>query len=321
MRVMINSKSANLPDFLLVGAARSGTTTLYNYFKQHPEIYVGLKEPHFFSLEGKEPSFTETGYLKEKIWELSYYLSLYKEAKDYQKIGDCSPSYLSAYKQSIGYIKKIYGKKYESVKILIILRDPVDALFSRYLHQVKRGKENLSLVEAIKPEIIERRIKKHPQYSYIEPGMYYKQVKAYIENFSHVQIHLFEDQKKPELLLKNIFKFLEVQDITGKMNLKIHANPSGIPKNRFIYKILNSSQIPKFFGRIIPVNIKANLSVIRHNLIKGSLVRPHMDPDVKKELLSIYYDDIKKLELLVRRDLSCWLRKHSHNYLEDIKAD
>ena len=123
MRVMINGESAKLPDFLLVGAAKSGTTTLYRYFKLHPEIYVGVKEPHFFSLQGKEPSFTETRYIKGKVWELSYYLNLFKEAKDYQKIGDCSPSYLSAYNQSIGYIKKIYGEKYKNIKILIILRN------------------------------------------------------------------------------------------------------------------------------------------------------------------------------------------------------
>jgi hypothetical protein len=279
MKVIINGKSAKLPDFLLVGAARSGTTTLYHYFKLHPEIYVSVKEPHFFSLQGKEPTFTETGYIKEKVWELSYYLNLYKEAKDNQKIGDCSPSYLSAYNQSIGYIKQIYGEKYDKIKILIILRNPVDALYSHYLHQVKRNKENLSLVEAIKPENIKKRIKKHPQYNYIDPGMYYKQVKAYIENFSHVQIYFFEEQKEPKLLLENIFKFLEVQDITDKLSLKIRANPSGIPKNKYIFRILNSYLLPKLSRRIIPNNIKVKLSDIRQNLIKKSLIKPDVTRD------------------------------------------
>lgn len=304
---MINGKSEKLPDFLLVGAARSGTTTLYRYFKLHPEIYVGVKEPHFFSLQGKEPSFTETRYIKEKIWELSYYLNLFKEAKGYQKIGDCSTSYLSAYKQSIGYIKKIYSKQYKKIKILIILRNPVDALYSHYFHQVKRDKENLSLEEAIKTENIENRIKKHPHYNYIEPGMYYKQVKAYLENFSNVRVYFFEDQKKPELLLKNIFEFLDVDDITVKMTLRIRANPSGIPKNKFVFRILNSYLLPKLFRRFVPYNIKEKLSGLKQNLIRKSLIKPEMDPNIRKKLLSIYCDDIKKLETLLKKDLSPWL--------------
>jgi hypothetical protein len=318
---MINGKSAKLPDFLLVGAPRSGTTTLYQYFKMHPGIFVGKKEPHFFSLEGKEPSFTQTKYIKENVWELSFYIQLFEAAGDHQKIGDCSPSYLPAYKQSIRHIKKIYGHDSESIKIIMILRNPVDAVYSHYLHQIKRRKENLSLGDAIKPEIIRKRTGQHPQYNYIALRMYYRQVKAYLENFPHVSVFYFEDLKNPTSLLKNIFSFLEVRDITDGMTLKIRANPSGIPKNMVFFRILNSYLLPKTFRNLVPPGFKTKLSELRQYLIRNTLIKPQMDPDIRRTLLSLFRDDIADLGKLLNKDLSHWLTAHSNEKRKEVKAN
>ncbi len=179
-------------------------------------------------------------YITEKIWELDFYTGLYKNAEDSQKICDCSPSYLAAYDRTIPYMKKLYDKESNKLKILIILRNPVDVSYSHYMHQVKRGKDDLSFEEAIRPDVIRERVKLHPQYDYVNQGMFYSQVKSYLENFPMVKVVFFEELKNARGLMKDVFTFLEVEDITGSMQLNVQSNPSGKPRNKFIFNMLNT---------------------------------------------------------------------------------
>ena len=93
-----------LPNFLIVGAAKSGTTSLYYYLQEHPEIYIPgeIKETFFFS-QINSHTFPEPhghAYGTDKIWNISDYNNLYKSASGYKAVGEACTSYLYYHKES-----------------------------------------------------------------------------------------------------------------------------------------------------------------------------------------------------------------------------
>ncbi len=126
MKVVSDNQTLVLPDFLILGAMRSGTTSLYHYLKQHPEIFMpSLKEPHFFSYFGK-PVSPLPSYIRSARWNLEDYLTLFESAMNGQLIGEASVSYLYYYRETIENIKRVYRDNYSQLKCIAILRNPVE---------------------------------------------------------------------------------------------------------------------------------------------------------------------------------------------------
>ena len=111
------------PDFLVVGAARSGTTSLHSYLSQHEEIYLpGLKEPCFFAFDGDKKKFVN-GKFAFAVRDFEGYERLFEDAGKGQKLGEMSTPYLYLYEKSIATMKK-YFTDYAGIKIVIMLRNP-----------------------------------------------------------------------------------------------------------------------------------------------------------------------------------------------------
>lgn len=196
----------SLPDFLVIGAARSGTTSLYHYLKSHPQVYLPAKkhpEPHFF-LKNEE-------YKKG----IDYYSNKYfKNVNHNKKAGEISTSYIYQ-----PYVAKRIKKHLTNVKIIAMLRNPIERSFSNYVFTYNNGLDSLSFEEAIlqeKERIANPGTQFHAEvqpYAYMDRGRYYKQLTEYLKLFSPDQIHiiLFEDfiQKTLEEL-KKVFNFLGV---------------------------------------------------------------------------------------------------------------
>ncbi|MGR3310384.1 MAG: sulfotransferase family protein, partial [Candidatus Brocadiales bacterium] len=172
-----------LPNFLIVGASRSGTTSLYNYLKQHPEVYMSpVKEPRFvigqqstkFSYKGIGDEKSEKGVIKT----IDEYKKLFENVRDEKAIGEASVINLYFYEDAIKLIKKYLG----DAKIIIILRNPVERAFSQYLRLRREYRESLSFEDGLKME--EKRLKDGwlPGWHYTRRGFYYNSVKAYMEN-------------------------------------------------------------------------------------------------------------------------------------------
>ncbi len=148
-----------LPNFLVIGAAKSGTTALHEYLKQHPQIYMSpQKEPHFFSLEGKKVDFRGPGDKREEqlnnsVTNIEDYRKLFQGVSNEIAIGESSTSYLNnpeAPERIRHYIP--------NAKLIAILRNPVARAYSSFLHMVQRGYEPLTdFAEALRDE--ERRIR------------------------------------------------------------------------------------------------------------------------------------------------------------------
>jgi len=303
--------AVKLPNFLIVGAAKAGTTSLYYYLKEHPEIYMSpIKEHKFITSNFLKFPFKGIGDdLVEKniIKNFESYQKLFLGVKNEKAIGEASADNLYYYKKSINYIKKILGE----VKIIIILRNPIDRAFSAYSHLMRDNREFLTFEDALKQE--ENRKKKNWEFIwyYKDVGFYYNQVKAYLENFSEVKVYLYDDLKKDPLsLVQDIYRFLEVDDSFIPKSIGERFNVSGVPKNKFLHEFLTKpnpvkSAIKPLVKLILPKETRQRLL---NKLLQKNLKKPEMKPETREYLKGLYREDILKLQDLIKKDLSHWLK-------------
>ena len=300
-----------LPNFLIVGAAKSGTSSLYHYLKQHPKIYMtekeNNKETHFF-IEPKNILGIGPGhYGKGIIINFYNYKKLYQSNtfSKYIASGEASVSYLYFFEQSIPNIIRYL----KNPKIIIILRNPINRAFSNYLHHVRDGLEDLSFEEALKSQKKRKEKNWWWGYQFTDLGFYYHQVKAYLDNFDQVKIYLFDDLKKDTLsLVKDMYGFLGV-DTSFTPDVSIKYNVSGIPKNKFIHKFLKKPNILKSIVKPVVKTLipyKERRKVIEKIKMKN-LQKPQIKPETREYLKNLYREDILKLQDLIKRDLSIWL--------------
>ncbi len=294
------------PQFIVAGTARAGTTSLNSYLQQHPELFLPVvKEPCFFSFAGEKIDY-KNGKFAFAITSIDDYNKLYKKALAYQVTGDISTPYLYKYEKTIQNLKKFHDD-YSAVKIIIILRNPVDRAYSQYLWRVRDGREELSFEDAISSE--ENRMKENYSfdYFYVDRGMYHDQVKAYIDNFKFVKIILFEDLKDhTKETLSSICDFLKV-DNDFLFVKRTAQNSSFLPKSTMLNKLLTMESKTKFkFLSYIPENIKSTIKEQFMRLNSSSKKNPDILAATRIKLVSFYSNDINKLEKLIGRDLSNW---------------
>jgi len=207
MIVSIERKEHKLPDFLIVGAPRSGTTTLYNCLSQHRYIYMPPeKEPTFFLAWGEAPFYKDPRYRREAshiVHEVDEYLRLFRAARDSDVIGEASALYLYGHRTVIPNIKKMYGGKFSRVKIIISLRNPVDRAWSHYWMKRSHLEEMFDFADATDPGTVRSRLESQliPSLDDIGMGKYNDAVDAYRNDFPDVKILLFDDILRLEKLI------------------------------------------------------------------------------------------------------------------------
>src|SRR3990172_9835933 len=147
MIVDYNGKLTKLPDFFVVGAARSGTTSLHYYLKQHPEIFMPeVKEIKFFRFLNTPIELIRMVKKKRAlrlVYKFDDYIGHFEKALDTQMIGEANPGYLYVYKDTIKNIKVVYRENYKNLKIIIILRNPVDRAWSHFMFDRRSGREQI----------------------------------------------------------------------------------------------------------------------------------------------------------------------------------
>lgn len=297
----------SLPNFLLVGAAKSGTTSIYNYLKMHPEVFLPrLKEPYF--LTGKKFEYVNKngghyGHGNGFVYSFNEYKKLFVGSENYKCIGECSTGYLYFHNESIQNIKTYLNKP----KIIIVLRNPIDRAYSNYLHHVRDGYEKLTFEEALANE--KNREDWWWGYQFRRAGLYYKQVKDYLDNFE-CKIILFDDLISDKTkTMYEVFDFLEVEKID--ISDDTIYNKSGIVKNNLKGIIFNkirknNSYFKKILTKIAPTQLYEK---VIEKLYYDNLYKPKIKNKTRLELLEFFKTDIKKLELLINRDLSNWYKK------------
>lgn len=294
-----------LPNFLIIGAAKSGTTALYHYLKQHPQVYMSpQKETNFFAFEGQRVHFRGPGDEETSdsiITTLDSYEDQFRAASNESAIGEASPWYLYSADAATNIYRRI-----PDAKLIAVLRNPADRAFSSYLHVVRHGRENLGFEEGLLAE--EERIAQgwEPIWHYQRVGFYAEQVKSYLDLFGREQtrFYLYDDfLKDPYGVLTEIYEFLGVDpDFVADTSVK--PNVTGVPKNRLLGRLVFQPNPLKATARMfVPKQLRYELS---QKLGQRLLVRPSQGLAVRAKLLRRFKPDILHLQELIGRDLSAW---------------
>lgn len=310
-----------MPNFFVVGAQKAGTTSLYHYLDQHPEIFMSpVKEPLFFSHE-MDPSGNarRLGFRRPvlprnpRFANVEEYRRLFDGVDGEKAVGEASPLYIYA----PGTAERI--RRYvPGARIVAILRNPADRAYSAFLYALRIGVEPLTdFAEALRAE--KRRIGDnwHYVYRYRDRGCYYEQVRAYYDVFGpdRVGIWLYEDMKHdPQGVSASVFRFLGVDDAFVPDTSLIH-NPASIPKNGVSRTVIRGMNLTfPAAKKVFPsASVRARDQwdfKLRQRINKRILVDkpPPFDPGLRKELLQGYRHEISELESLTGLDSSVWSR-------------
>lgn len=297
-----NGEEMILPNFLVVGAARSGTTALLWFLAQHPQIYTFPNKGSKF-LSGQRMDWKgPVGRVQSgrKIEGLEEYAEFFQGREGEKMVGEASVDYLYFYEETIKNIKKYL---LEEPKIIIILRDPVERAVSGYEYFWTREMEDLRFEEALEREGERERKGWHWMWQYKKTGLYYEQVKAYLDSFAEVKVLFYEDFKKNnETVLREVYEFLGVDEGFRGSEAGSRINASG--RETWLYKAYDFLRKSlRFLDGVVPKGPRRALWNLMQRVGRR---RSRVSEKVKQDLRSYYEKDIAKLEKLLGRDLSGW---------------
>lgn len=304
-----------LPNFLIIGAARSGTTTLHYVLGQHPQIYMSPnKETNFFSFycnDGQVPQVTRVEDVaiidQRSVKTLEDYCFLFRGVNKEIAIGEASPSYLLVPEVPLAIRESI-----PDAKIIVVLRQPIEKAYSHYLRKCpglySYGEDFAEVLERD-----EQRIAAQGRgTSFLGHCRYYSCLKRYYEVFEHdrIKVCLFEElEHDPEAFYADLFRFLGV-DPGFKPDVSIKYNQSGLGKARpLVFVTQGGLSLRRRLIQHLPPNMASRLSRWRHKLRSANIDKPPpLDPALRRALTRRYFEEeIRKLQDLIGRDLSSWL--------------
>jgi hypothetical protein len=312
------------PNFFIAGAPKAGTDALYYDLDQHPEIYMSpLKEPCYFSseirLENFEPSQREgrklqresireyvRGPMLEKrfggiVYEWDDYLRLFAGAKEQKAIGEGSVCYLWSRTAAPAIAARL-----PCAKIIIVLMNPAERAFAQYLKSLSNGSVTHSFREHLDAALQLQDTRLSLLHPFLDFGMYAEQVRRYQEVFPEQQLNIsfFEDaQQDPARWFAQILEFLGVDPAfvpkSGCGNY--HA---AVPRFARVNQTLRAGGILKSVRRSIPEGLRKQAKKLLYRQPESLA----MTSSERAALIAFYREDVEKLQDLLERDLSGWLR-------------
>ena len=298
-----------LPNFLIVGAAKCGTSSLHNYLNQHPDIF--MPSYNKLGMKVKEPRFLIKDLVKNRlpngVWSFEEYKSLFTDVKNAKLVGESTVLYLYYYEHAIKNIKHYLGK---DVKIIIMLRNPIDRAYSAYSFASRTHQENQSFKEALlnAKTRFDNDENLSPMILYKELGLYYNMVKAYVQNFTDVHFIIYDDFiKQTDLEVKRVFNFLNV-DQKIKINTNIIINAGGMKWDSKVMKnlLMGEGNLKTLFRIFVSKKTRIFIKEKLTSIFTSKAEK--MDISIKQDLFDYYKRDIQLLEGLINKDLSKWMK-------------
>lgn len=310
MKISYNNREYAMPDVLFAGAPKSGTTSLYHYLHASPELFfTQVKEPHFFSFFGNKPNFKSPERLPTVVADIEKYSAFFKQANEGQLLAEASQSYMFMNQELIANAKKLYGDEAKNIKVVLVLRNPIDRAWSQYWHFKKNYNEPLEFEEAISEEVLKQRKEDNWNvfYQYLDFGNYSDQIKALKAAFPKLKIYLYEELKnKPEEVLADICEFLGIAGVTANFDRKF--NPSGKPKKDVFGRLWQLNTRLKFLKpikKLLPYKFRKNLS---NAVMERALERQKLPDEQRAVLREHYRNEITELaNVLERKEVLEWL--------------
>ncbi len=316
---LIEVVMGNMDNFYIVGAAKSGTTSLYHHLDRHPDVHMSpIKEPHYFCKDiryenfdkkyQEEVRFDAKKYLKRKVLEKKHiayidnfdeYSQLFRERGKEKICGEISTGYL----YSKVAAEEIY--RFDSnAKIAMVLRDPIERAFSHWMMDLRSNDVcRNSFHEAILKDQENTDGIWGKNHLYIEIGLYHKQVERYFNVFpkEQVLVLLYDDLKSdPVAFFKKLFEFLEIENLP--IDVDERFNFASLPRYPALDTMIKKARLDRLAAKYFPVSVKKKIKNVLFN--KDDL--PKLTSRDRGNVISYFEADIILLEELLGRDLSAW---------------
>jgi Sulfotransferase domain len=285
------------PNFFIVGAPKAGTTSLYAYLAQHPQVFMpAMKEPQFFAQIHPTAEFE---HLVDAIRDRRRYLRLYRGAAGFRAIGEASPSYLW-HPEVPARIKRVAPE----AKIIIALRDPIERAQSHHLEDYREGAENLRFCAALRSDLARPRKGLGVSHMYVELGLYAEQVGRYLDVFGPYRVHvlLFDAlERSARGVLASVCRFLDLDTAAAEsIDTSRVYNGFAVPRSEWTRRICGQRWARHVWQTVFPRRLG---TLIFDRLFNRPGPRPPIDRCAKELLRPIYEPDIRKLESLLGRAL------------------
>lgn len=288
-----NLNQGNPVDFLVVGAAKSGTSTLFETLRMHPGIFIPQrKECRYFSCMPENFSGPRSVQPKYIIQSSDEYRALFDKTKPGQLRGDVSPDYLYYHRNAV---PRILDEVNAQVPIIIVLRNPIDRAYSNYLHHVRERWEKLGFEAALDAEEQRRAANWTWGWRYVDVGLYAEQVKAYLDNFERVLLLLFEEDIVTGRATGKVLDFLNLEPFQ-EVSHDVHVNVSGFPRNWFLHRLMTDEVVVRKVKNMVKATpLYARSKQIYRRVMESNLKKEAMSLETRERLKEAFREDVARL--------------------------
>jgi hypothetical protein len=299
------AQASQYPDFYIVGAPRCGTTFMYEYLRQHPQIFMpDNKEPNFMCKDLDSGSYLDSlSFMRDE----AAYIRLFAGAPAGSLRGEASTWYLYS-ETAAGLIKAMNPDS----RVIIMLRDPVEMLYSLHGRRVYGGSEDLPFVDALEAEQDRRNGRRIPHRArnikalfYREVGSYSRQVQRYLDTFPADRVHvvIFEEfRRDPAAAYAETLRFLGVDPDFHPQFAVVNASASR--RSQRLRQLMLSPTVVRVARAVIPARVRPRVGPIVDALTSKETPRPPLDPTVRNQLQAELRPDVLKLDSVLGRDVS-----------------
>lgn len=297
------------PNFLVVGAARSGTTGLVEGLRSHPQVFVTTpKEPHYFALHRIGAHFTAPGDAhtvnKVAVTDRDAYLSLYPQDHDYLALGDASVSTMYYFEDALPEIRAMNPE----MKLVVLLREPVERAFSSHQYLRARGLEPTEdFLEAVAAEEERKAAGYHHLWHYTSMSHYGPQLAAIYEQFPREQVGVwFYDDLNADYVgtVGSILRFLGVPPVAGEAAGVPRVNVSGQPRGKAVKKAfwfaVRDERVRNLVKRLTTYRFRER---VRRLTLRSSA----LPPGAREQLAPRFQEDLRVVRELVSGPVPAWL--------------
>ena len=293
------------PNFLVIGAARSGTTALTSFLGEHPDVFVSTpKEPHFLAFPGGAPRFVGRGdddlinrvaVRDERAWR-----DLFRGREERCR-GEGSVTTLVHPGASIPAIERLCAP---GCRLVVMLRDPVDRAFSSWLYLRSRGHDAGSFEECLAAEEERTEAGWSHMWQLARLSRYAEQLSPFVGAFGDRLLAVVQEEfaADPDGQLRRVLRFLDV-DPDVDIDPSRRVNASGLPRSRAVTSALNTLRRSPALRRLVTAAVPQRQ---RERVRAANLDPTTVDPATRARLAALLADDVRDLQDLLGRRLTIW---------------